>query len=922
MATCSRCILLWLGSWALFFTNALTPVIVVACFELGYGNRLGLAKWFPLTKQRLVDFAERDYIGGIVEVPPHLVGFSPMRFWTTHPLSRDSPAVLAAMFPVFFTFVIIILYAPLRKFYRSLKPPRRHSYRVQSGAPMKSGKSGGSMMHLNKSFFTVFELATGAELQNRVGLVSDYDSCVYIKGLRYASADGIYSNGFVIANGRWLIKTSNILTIIVMIVVKRDTESVAMTTATDFTDVEEIATNGTPTHKRPINVARSSRSVKVGRCPTPWQIWHIIRRLGGIVAAVFYVHTIISSALWSIRTLLGEIRPSDNFGINEAELILGYVGTTTIDQSPFVLSVLGDDTTPRSNAFYLQSATSVSTQRCTGIVKFNDWLYSNEFLRANWNELATQTSYNITFFRNVEVIAPVIDCTFNPLTTGDATLARVYYLVRTKTDPKDVFIVMVSMSTQDYSLPERYQQGAAGLVVVTALRDMRVTMADSDYHFVLALEYPFEGPDYSVYEFMGMTEDAMLYLDNVPSDPSQTHRKRVYTAKRSGFYINTEKSRANVNNLRWKLFTDPKLALSRWQWAGCTYWLNVWGWTRLIYFVFAAETIFNILVLVLVSYRNLRRGKIWIGDAFVPISRSVMLQGVAAFLIWVLEGFWRPFMMTLSDGSALGGGVGVSMLTYIVHGDLITLYISLAGLLGTMLQERIDPGLVVLLFEIGFYYRIEIAHWFPTTKAIVVDFAVRDYFKGMVEIPVELQGLSPFGFWTTHHLMREVDALFCNLFPVFITFVVIIVYAPLRKLYRHKFPAHPAGYSSRMTTNSTQGDGGMRSAFTIFELATGAELQNRVGVVADYDNCVYIKGMRYATPDGIYCNGFVIANGKWLIRTADIFSITIILGTGLRLRDVYIYEVKDHKVSQTARLVYPGTMSLKDLLVLNTTVLA
>lgn len=52
---------------------------------------------------------------------------------------------------------------------------------------------------------TRFETATGVELAHQFGLRYNYDNLRTIKGLKFVSADGIYSNGFAIANGAFLV---------------------------------------------------------------------------------------------------------------------------------------------------------------------------------------------------------------------------------------------------------------------------------------------------------------------------------------------------------------------------------------------------------------------------------------------------------------------------------------------------------------------------------------------------------------------------------------------------------------------------------------------------------------------------------------------------------------------------------------------
>ncbi|KAF1318979.1 hypothetical protein FI667_g13503, partial [Globisporangium splendens] len=105
-------------------------------------------------------------------------------------------------------------------------------------------------------------------------------------------------------------------------------------------------------------------------------------------------------------------------------------------------------------------------------------------------------------------------------------------------------------------------------------------------------------------------------------------------------------------------------------------------------------------------------------------------------------------------------------------------------------------------------------------------------------------------------------------------------------------------------------------------MATGAALQNRYGVVSDYVNCWYIKGMKYASADGIYCNGFVIANDKFLVATVDLLSIILMKIIRYRFQNVYIYDVDGNTVNQRARLAYPQTISWSDLMHININVLS
>ncbi|KAI9999094.1 hypothetical protein PInf_003777 [Phytophthora infestans] len=123
------------------------------------------------------------------------------------------------------------------------------------------------------------------------------------------------------------------------------------------------------------------------------------------------------------------------------------------------------------------------------------------------------------------------------------------------------------------------------------------------------------------------------------------------------------------------------------------------------------------------------------------------------------------------------------------------------------------------------------------------------------------------------------------------------------------------------TSGSEKAAMSTRGIVTNFELSTGAMLRTRFGLISDYNNYVYFKGMKFASPDGVYCSGYVIVNGKFLVSTKNLLAIVMIKLVHARLTNVYVYEVDGNTVKETARLVYPNTFMWSDLWRLNVTVL-
>jgi hypothetical protein len=91
-------------------------------------------------------------------------------------------------------------------------------------------------------------------------------------------------------------------------------------------------------------------------------------------------------------------------------------------------------------------------------------------------------------------------------------------------------------------------------------------------------------------------------------------------------------------------------------------------------------------------------------------------------------------------------------------------------------------------------------------------------------------------------------------------------------------------------------------------------LKNRFGILSTYKNYTYKSGCRFASGDAIYCNGFVVANDKFVIATEDLMSLIVMKLTRARFTNIYVYTIKEGTgVNQTARLVYPTTISWHDL---------
>ncbi|TYZ61059.1 hypothetical protein PybrP1_002664 [[Pythium] brassicae (nom. inval.)] len=642
----------------------------------------------------------------------------------------------------------------------------------------------------------------------------------------------------------------------------------------------------------------------------------IARRVVIFVAAILYLQTCLSACRDVIQVLQGRESPSMGFVPYESPTIAKFVGSTTLRASPLIMNVLQNDTAPRSGTMYLESETASFTP-CKN-VPLTDRTYGDAFQRWIHNTMAVGASFNLTFLdANVsQLIVPVVDCGSSSIVYGDKSAVRFYYLTRKTENLDDVDLLIVTMSIQEYMIPAQNEQGAAAISTIATIDDLRAQTVK--HHFVLALGYPFAFSALEVYTLEGVTSKSLWRLKHVPSDPSAEYAKVLITACRTGFFASSENEQSNIRNSIWDLSDNPLTVISTWQWRGRVVLRDSWAWVHFIHLLLAFDVLVNLVVLLMVVYRNFRAGKLWIGDAFVAVSTTLWLRSSLVVISWWVSGFWSLMEFCYATGNVLADTQGYFFYPSIIRADLLALYFSFIGFIGNVLKERIDPALTIGLFYIGFEQRIAITKIFADLYARAAATSIIEFSLAMSDTDAELESISPLRFWSPHHVQKRDPAFVAALvFPVFSSFLIVVAYVAVRKAHRFYYPDKLMVQRVTGVSEDEEQLLKFKHDLTQFEVATGAALQNRYGVVADYNNCLYIRGVKYASADGIYSSGYVVANGKFLIQTDDLTSIVLMKLLRRRYRNIYVYEVDGAAVKQTARLVYPETISYKDLLALN-----
>ncbi|KAE9200495.1 hypothetical protein PF005_g15331 [Phytophthora fragariae] len=554
------------------------------------------------------------------------------------------------------------------------------------------------------------------------------------------------------------------------------------------------------------------------------QVFRLMHRLAVFTVAVLCVMISLESFSTAVVILRGQVSRDLPIEVYSANLITDYAGTATIKESPLILQVLEGSTSPQNNSVYLETPSAHSHTGCSNVANYNHGMYDNDYLRFIFSSLQARASYNISYLTELELIAPVVDCTFELLVLGDQTVLSVYYLVRNKGDPDQVMLLSTSVSVQDYEVAQQFQRGAGTVLMIAAINDTQATTLE--HHIVVALNFPYVAePDFEYAELEGIDGDNYWLLRTLPNQRNLDPAKQVRMARRFGRYKGDPTAQSNIETVHWDLPSDPTSELREWRWYGRAVLHDSWAWTHAIHGFFALNDIFNLSVLTFVIYRRLRVGHLWVGDAFATVSNMLLYRGVIVLICSHLNGYWTITKMCISIG------------------DSIT----------------------------------ELANLFPDLKKHIVDFAVADATLGLLDVGPGLANLSPFELMTAYPIESDrKPVVFSAVISICSPFVLMLAYVAGRKSTRYaSVPAGGKGTTSVRRRSSAYRRGFEQNDLTSFEAATGAALVKRFGVISSYENYVDHDKQLIASIDAVYGNGFLVANGKFLIGAQDLLPLVM-----------------------------------------------
>lgn len=666
--------------------------------------------------------------------------------------------------------------------------------------------------------------------------------------------------------------------------------------------------------------SRTGTLQRLSQLQTMFGCLRTIRRLLALVTAILYVLASTMSAMAAVTVLRGQEYKSLPPEPYNNDLMAGYAGVGSLAGSPLVQRVLqGDTSTNRSDVVYLETPTTFSFDGCTKVEAFDSYLYGATYLRFLFTQLKTQLAYNFTLMNDLDLIAPVVDCTFDLLEWGDVSGARVFYLTRKISDPAKVILLSTSMSVQNYYITSHLRRGPALFASMAIIDDM--SAATIDYKYGIALNYPYEAiPNFVVCEVIETTVNGFWRLHDVPVNAATDDQREILSSFLVGFYIDSAVSQSNIHNWYWNVFpNNPVAEVTNWSWQGFTESRDSWAWSHCVHGIFAFYTAFQICVLLLVMFQRFRAGDFWIGDAFASVSSSLLYRGVFVLISNQLNGYYTWTEYALSIGYTLADvSSNVHYRWDLILTDMLTLYINVVSVISYAVKERIDPTFAFATFGITYYFRTNAVKLLPFFRTALEAYATSNYALAKSQVGTSVESLAPFSLYTVQH--AKMDGRFMAIGFVIASLLFglgnIGLFIIARKLLRRRRRSKLAASTGARRTESLQRrpSGQIDSELTMFESATGAVLSSRYGVITDYENYLTENDKRYATIDAVYGTGFLVANRRFLIARGDLMAILIIKLTRIRFKNVFVYEFVDKETpKQTSRLLYPRTIDWSDL---------
>ncbi|KAH9114278.1 hypothetical protein AeMF1_011625 [Aphanomyces euteiches] len=657
------------------------------------------------------------------------------------------------------------------------------------------------------------------------------------------------------------------------------------------------------------------------------------------VLCVFVVNTV--GTIQTVRILVGT---NTNTSHSETGLLYGYksfnapyllreIATTPAAVQARVASVIASG----SSVGYLEmtaSTTSFRTDACA--ITYNvttDRIYKATYVgKTLVPMLLACAGANITVGDNSSLI--VVDCSYEGRQHQDTTNIKLYLL-----DRNLKWLVTYQLQTIMANIPARRDTMPTGTVSYTNLSLASLTASSSTpqpgvdhtagmtssatatHQLMSSRGFPFNAAPFDPVTIQSVTETG-AWNATVDSTGLQMILQGF-----GGMYRGSQNEQANYKTFKWILDPDPIQAVHHFQLSGVGWTKNSWAWGQALISGFLSFGVITSTIMACIISRNIYlSSKVhWIPDISPSVQSGIMFRGVLTIIAWWIDGWWAVQEWCFHQGNSRNSLLDMYVLTDSVKSDCLSLFLAGAAFMASTLHLRINPAVPVVIFLIIYSQREEIV----AAMGILLQSSNAELIANQA-LNVVLSQTPGMDMWMWHE-KKDFNAfvVFNELSWIFLALILMLVYAIGDKIYTVYFTDHVVEAKSTMkttggTANSSKvpGTGGSRASagasgatenVTCFETSTGEYLRHKFGLMSYNENYIFIKGLKYASPSGIWTSGWVVVDDKFLFRADDIMKVCFNILLHHDVFRAHCHVIADNQVDKTVIRVFRKDITLKQL---------
>ncbi|EQC32730.1 hypothetical protein SDRG_09701 [Saprolegnia diclina VS20] len=645
------------------------------------------------------------------------------------------------------------------------------------------------------------------------------------------------------------------------------------------------------------------------------------------ITVIFIVNT--TGVVRTVQTLLGSSDTPRSYGYHSFNM--PFLLREAVVSGPSVQNRITTLLDAGYHVAYLEKDTTDATQfqpnSCANIVNATtERIYAPNYVSFLMKNMMVEYGMAATVTDNSAIA--VVDCSFEGRLAQDTTAFKAYLLERHLK-----WVVTFQLQTIMANIPARRDTMPTGTVTITnmTLASLQVapTIPSGD---TLAGLSSSEVAIHRMFSSRGFPFNTAAFDEVYINSTTSTGAWNTYVLSTElemilqgygGMYRGSQNEQANYNTFVWQLSPNPLDPIHYFNYEGVGRIKNSWAWGQALVSGFLSFTIITSTIMACIISKNIHTatGVWWIPDISPSVGSGIGFRGVLTILAWWIDGWWALQEWSYNQGNARSHLLTMYVLTDSIKSDCLSLFLAGAALIATNFRLRVNPAIPVIVYMIVYSQREAIVAGLGFILTRANDELMANQMLNVV--PSDSSGLD---MWMWHEKLDfNATIVFNEMTWLYIALIVFALYCAMNRFYTVRFTdhlveaAHTRGTMTADTggTGATTGKSGSTENATCFESSTGEYLRHKYGLMSYHENYLFIKGMKYASPSGIWTSGWVVVDNRFLFRTDDIMKVFFNILLCHDIFRAHCHVITESKVDKTVIRVFRKDISIKQLFTLS-----